>query len=104
MNAFDYFFENTSDLEKLFLAGKEEILIKNLYRSSLSLASWLEKEVGQNKHIILLSVNNLFFLKLIWRLSNQAISASRLILLSKRKISITLRSDKSCTDISYQRY
>jgi len=62
MNAFDYFFENTADLEKPFLVGKEEISFKQLYNSSLAVASWLENEVGRNKHIILISVNNLFFL------------------------------------------
>ncbi|MBG0861199.1 MAG: AMP-binding protein [Bacteroidales bacterium] len=63
MNAFDYFFENTSTLEKPFLVGKEEITFKDLFESCLNLAGWLRKEIGQNKHILLLSVNNLFFLK-----------------------------------------
>ncbi len=63
MNAFDYFFENTSDLDKLFLAGKEEITYRDLYNSCLNLAGWIEKKVGQNKNIIILSVNNLFLLK-----------------------------------------
>jgi long-chain acyl-CoA synthetase len=62
MNAFDYFFEKTLDLDKPFLVGKEEISFKQLYNSALNLASWLEEEVGQNKHIILVSVNNLFFI------------------------------------------
>jgi long-chain acyl-CoA synthetase len=62
MNAFDYFFEKTADLEKPFLVGKEEISFKNLYNSSLMLAYWLEKEVGRDKHIVLISVNNLFFI------------------------------------------
>ncbi len=63
MNAFDYFFENTSNLGKLFLAGKEEITYKELYRSCLNLAGWIEKKIGQNKNIFILSVNNLFLLK-----------------------------------------
>jgi long-chain acyl-CoA synthetase len=63
MNAFDYFFENTSYLEKDFLAGPERISFSDLYRESLSIASWLRGEVGTGKNIILLSVNNLFFLK-----------------------------------------
>jgi len=63
MNAFDYFFEKTSTLEKPFLIGKDEISFKQLYNSSLALASWLEKEVGCNNHIVLISVNNIFFLK-----------------------------------------
>ena len=63
MNAFDYFFEQTNNLEKPFLVGKEEITYKDLYKSSLSLAGWIQKEIGTEKHILLLSVNNLFFLK-----------------------------------------
>lgn len=62
MNAFDYFFEKTSDLEKLFLVGKESLSFKELYNSSLLLASYLRKEFGRNKSILLLSVNNKFFL------------------------------------------
>jgi long-chain acyl-CoA synthetase len=62
MNAFDYFFEKTSDLDKPFVVGKEEITFQQLYDTSMALASWLQKEVGQNKHIILISVNNLFFI------------------------------------------
>lgn len=63
MNSFDYFFENTANLDKLFLIGKEEIMYKELYNSSLNIANWLKTKVGQNKNIFLLSVNNLFFLK-----------------------------------------
>jgi long-chain acyl-CoA synthetase len=63
MNAFDYFFENTSTLEKPFLVGKEEISYKELYNSSHYLADWIKSRVGENKHILLLAVNNLFFLK-----------------------------------------
>jgi acyl-CoA synthetase (AMP-forming)/AMP-acid ligase II len=62
MNAFDYFFEKTSKLEKNFLVGKENLSFKDLYNSSLFLASYLRKEFGQNKNILLLSVNNQFFL------------------------------------------
>jgi long-chain acyl-CoA synthetase len=62
MNAFDYFFEKSAELDKPFLVGKEEISFKNLYNNSVSLATWLEREVGRNKNIILLSVNNIFFI------------------------------------------
>ena len=62
MNAFDYFFEKTSNLEKFFLVGKDNLSFKELYSSSLHLASWLRKEYGSNKNILLLSVNNRFFL------------------------------------------
>lgn len=63
MNAFDYFFENTSTLKKLFLIGKEEISYRGLYKESTNLAAWIRSKIGENKHILLLSVNNLFFLK-----------------------------------------
>jgi long-chain acyl-CoA synthetase len=62
MNAFDYFFEKTADLDRPFLVGKEEISFKSLYADCLNLASRIEEEVGRNNHIILLSVNNLFFI------------------------------------------
>ncbi len=62
MNAFDYFFQNTSQLEKPFLVGKEEISFKELYNSSLKLASWLRQELGEKNNILLISVNNKFFL------------------------------------------
>jgi len=63
MNAFDYFFENTSGLEKPFLVGREEIRYKDLHASCLNIASWITDKIGTEKHILLLTVNNLFFLK-----------------------------------------
>ena len=64
MNATDYFFEKTYRLEKPFLVGKEEISYKDLYSSSVHLAGWISKTVGEGQHIVLLSANNLFFIKL----------------------------------------
>jgi acyl-CoA synthetase (AMP-forming)/AMP-acid ligase II len=63
MNAFDYFFENTSQLGKLFLEGKESISFSDLYHSSLNLADQIRAEVGERQNIILISPNNLFFIK-----------------------------------------
>ena len=63
MNAFDYFFEKTSSLEKLFLAGNEQISFRDLYDSSFDLSGWISNHVGRDKNIFLISVNNLFFLK-----------------------------------------
>lgn len=63
MNAHTYLFQNTSHLEKPFLVGKEQISFKELYASSLELASWIREEYGEGRNILLLSVNNLFFLK-----------------------------------------
>jgi len=64
MNAIDYFFENTYQLDKPFLIGKEEISYRDLYKSYNHLAKWINEMVGTDKYIILLSVNNLFFLKM----------------------------------------
>jgi acyl-CoA synthetase (AMP-forming)/AMP-acid ligase II len=62
MNAFDYFFEKTSEIDKNFLVGKENLSFGELYNSSLGLAGFLKREFGRNKNILLLSVNNKFFL------------------------------------------
>jgi long-chain acyl-CoA synthetase len=62
MNAYDYFFELTRDLEKKFLVGKEEISFKDLYHTSTSLAKYLKNSIGENKNILLISLNNRFFL------------------------------------------
>jgi long-chain acyl-CoA synthetase len=62
MNAFDYFFEKTYNLEKPFLIGKETVSFKDLFVASVSLASNIKKEFGEKKNIFLISPNNLFFL------------------------------------------
>ena len=64
MNAIDYFFGNTYRLDKPFLVGREEISYRDLYMSYNYLAKWINGMVGTDKHIILLSVNNLFFVKM----------------------------------------
>ncbi|MRS03076.1 AMP-dependent synthetase, partial [bacterium] len=64
MNAIDYFFEHTYRLEKLFLVGKEEISFRYLFKSCTQLAIWINDMVGTDKHIILISVNSLFFLEM----------------------------------------
>jgi len=63
MNAFDYFFENTSGLDKPFLVGREEFTHKDLYWSCIGLSERIKEKAGTGQHIFLLSVNNLFFLK-----------------------------------------
>ena len=63
MNAFDYFFEHTNNLDKPFLDGREGITHKDLYNSCISLSGWIKEKAGTHQHIFLLSANNLFFLK-----------------------------------------
>ncbi len=62
MNAFDYFFETTRSLEKPLLVGKESVSFRQMYQSSLQLAVFLRRNYGQEKNILLLSVNNSFFI------------------------------------------
>ena len=63
MNVFDYFFKSTRNLEKDFVLGSSEtISFKKLYKNSLKIASYLNKNVGENKNIILISPNSVFFI------------------------------------------
>ncbi len=62
MNAFDYFFEHTYNLDKKFLVGKEEITYRELYLQSLALADQLKEEIGEGNNVLLLSPNNVFFM------------------------------------------
>ena len=63
MNVFNYFFETTQDLEKDFVLGsKETVSFKALYQNSLSIASYIKENIGENKNIILRSPNSVFFI------------------------------------------
>jgi len=62
MNSIDYLFENTYALKKDFILGpQEKCSYANLFESSYRLAAYLQKYVGQNNNIILISQNSLFF-------------------------------------------
>lgn len=63
MNAIDFFFEKTRSLEKDFLAGRETISFKQLYSEVVQLAQFLEQVYGTDNNMMLISVNNLFFIK-----------------------------------------
>ncbi len=63
MNAFDYLFENTHNLNKEFLVGNESITFRELYSSSVNMASYLQREIGIKKKVLLISANNLLFIK-----------------------------------------
>jgi len=63
MNVFDYFFENSKDINKDFLLGsKEQISYNELFDKSLQIAAYLIKETKKDEKILLLSHNNIFFL------------------------------------------
>lgn len=63
MNAIQYLFENTAELEKDFVLGnRETISFKNLFQQSSQLAAYLSETTGADQNIILLSQNNNFFI------------------------------------------
>lgn len=63
MNVFDYFFNETKNLEKDFVIGnKETISYMNLYNNSLKVASYLNRHIGTDKNIVLISQNSVFFI------------------------------------------
>ncbi len=51
MNVFDYFFEESKNLEKNFVLGNTEtISYKNLYDDSLKIACYLRDKIDVNKN------------------------------------------------------
>jgi long-chain acyl-CoA synthetase len=63
MNAFDFLFENTCNLEKNFVSGpRETISYKDLYNRSLKVATYLNNSVGINQTILLIAQNSVFFI------------------------------------------
>lgn len=63
MNVVDYFFFNSKNLKKDFVLGQiEQISFDQLYERVTKLAQYLNKEVGENENIILMSQNSVFFL------------------------------------------
>jgi long-chain acyl-CoA synthetase len=63
MNVFDYFFENTHDLEKNFVLGpKETISFTKLYNQSIKITAFLTEKAGQNQNILLIAPNSVFFI------------------------------------------
>jgi long-chain acyl-CoA synthetase len=63
MNSYDFFFEHTGQSEKLFLVGKEEISFSKLAELTGNIAEKLNDTIGNRKNILLISPNNLFFIK-----------------------------------------
>lgn len=64
MNLFDYFFPGPDVPEKDFVLGAGETAsYREIYEDSLKIAAFLRREAGENRHIILLSENSVFFIK-----------------------------------------
>ena len=63
MNVFDYFFVGKKNLDKDFIIGnKETISYNEIYNNSLKIASFLNKNVGIDKNIVLIDQNSVFFI------------------------------------------
>ncbi len=63
MNVFDYFFEESKNLEKNFVLGNTEtISYKNLYDDSLKIACYLRDKIGVNKNIVVINNNSVYFI------------------------------------------
>ncbi len=63
MNVFDYFFDQSKSLEKNFILGpKEQASYEDIYNTSLKLASYLNRKIGINKNVLIVSENSFFFI------------------------------------------
>ena len=63
MNVFDYFFHKSKELNKDFVLGpSERISFNQLYEKAVKLAQYLNREIGENENIILMSQNSVYFL------------------------------------------
>ncbi|QBA63877.1 class I adenylate-forming enzyme family protein [Muriicola soli] len=63
MNVFDYFFDSIEDWEKPFIHNsKPPVSFNSIYQNSSKLASYLKKEVGPQKNILLISPNSEYFI------------------------------------------
>ena len=64
MNAFDYFFEYSKNLDKQFVLGAtEQVSYADVYAHSLKIARYLQQKIGKNKRVLLISNNSVFFIK-----------------------------------------
>lgn len=62
MNAFDYFFEHSSGLNKEAVVGRESISYPALYDRSLKLADCFYKKHGTDNYVLMLCENSVFFI------------------------------------------
>ncbi len=63
MNAFDYFLDNSKNLDKDFiLSSKERVSFRYVYENSLLVASYLNKRIGEGQNIVLIGQNSVFFI------------------------------------------
>lgn len=62
MNCVDFFFQESKNLEKKLILGRyEEISYRECYEKILGLASYLNREIGFRKEVIIMADNSVFF-------------------------------------------
>lgn len=63
MNIVDYLFSDIEQPDKYFVLGNsEQASYRQIYNDSLLLSAWLKNEIGENKRIVLISPNSVFFI------------------------------------------
>lgn len=63
MNAFDFFFEQTKDIENDFVIGPNEtVTYRNLYSKCLKISSYLNTVNIESNNILLIAPNSVFFI------------------------------------------
>ena len=63
MNVVDYLFKDSKNINKELILGNSEIIsFKESYKQITKISGFLRKEVGENKMIILMSENSVFFI------------------------------------------
>ncbi len=63
MNVFDYFFEQSKNIDKNLVPGpKEQVSYNEIFQTSLKLAIYLQQEVGTGQNILVISENSVFFI------------------------------------------
>ena len=63
MNVFDFFFQDIDKPNDLFVAGSRETATFNqIKENSLKVSFWINKEIGQDKRILLICPNSVYFI------------------------------------------
>jgi acyl-CoA synthetase (AMP-forming)/AMP-acid ligase II len=63
MNFVDYLFSESKSLDKNFILGNSELAsFSKIYKDTLSLALWIKSNIGEEKPILLISQNSVFFI------------------------------------------
>ncbi|MDC0584590.1 AMP-binding protein [Bacteroidales bacterium] len=62
MNCVEHFFEHSKDSATEFVVGKKQLTFSELYEKVSVLSKYIYREVGNNRHVMLLSENSIEFI------------------------------------------